>query len=160
MKEEKRKIRAYLITENEAKETELIDGYEELNATINSRCIDIQERYIGGIRYDFIIDDEGRLADKGQAAVSFLLRQGKEPRLIEDIRGAFIICKGPIDDDGQEHSLNEADITNIERHLHPREKLYSQQGLKNLKPFKKVLSYDLPKETIDYYKELLEEADQ
>ena len=90
------------------RDNELATYYKEIKCD----TIDIQERYINNVLYDFIIDDEYLLNGKSQQpknAVAFGTRNGE---LLEIIFGNYIIC-GIADDNGKETDLNDDDIENI-----------------------------------------------
>ena len=111
-------IRALLI--ERAKNKELIykeielkdkDHLKQFYYYLNCDCIDIQERYINGKIYDFIIDDEYML--NGKAEPNKLIAVGiRNGEILEVIYGSLIIC-GIANDKGEETSLNQEDIYKI-----------------------------------------------
>ena len=83
-------------------------GLAEWYKLIGCQIIDIQERYIDGAAYDFIIDEEAPLKDG--AKVSAIYKDG-QPCFI----GNLVICK--YDGEGGETGLDEEDINRIKKHV-------------------------------------------
>lgn len=91
-----------------SRENSLAELYEALKCD----TIDIQERYIKGRLYDFIIDDEYLLngkTDKPENCIALGTRNGET---LEAIYGALFIC-GQADNTGAERSLTDDDIGHI-----------------------------------------------
>lgn len=86
---------------------------------IKCDLIDIQERYINGILYDFIIDDEYMLnnkADNPKNISAVCIGDNNKP--IEIIFSNFIICRPPNNDSGEEENTTKADFENITKSIH------------------------------------------
>lgn len=88
-----------------------LEKYYEL---LKCDCIDIAERQIGGVYYDFIVDDEGLFKEKPIASV---FDTSKKPMLV----GNVLICLH--DGEGNEVGLEDKDIKLIEGSL-----LYCKNG--------------------------------
>ena len=83
-------------------------GLSEWYRLIKCDLIDIQEHYIDGHAYDFIIDDEALLKAGGK--VSALDKDGN-PCLV----GNIVICT--CDEEGNESGLSDEDIQRILKHV-------------------------------------------
>lgn len=88
---------------------------QELYKHLKCDTIDIQERYINGRVYDFIIDDEYMLNGKSKEPINCIALGNRKGQILEVIFGALIIC-GLADEDGAETSLTERDLENIIDH--------------------------------------------
>ena len=114
-------LRALLIKRNKSnnkliiEDTKFIDTLDNLYKLLECSTIDIQERCINGIFYDFIIDDEYLLNGKSENprnAVAIGTRKGE---ILEVIFHSVIICHS--NENGEETDLNEDDIKNISKAL-------------------------------------------
>lgn len=110
-------LRALLIKRNQEtkhliiEDTTFIDTLDNLYKLLECDTIDIQERYINGKLYDFIVDDEYLLngkSEKPSNAVAIGTRKGE---ILELVFYSMIICKS--NDKGEETSLNDEEIKDI-----------------------------------------------
>lgn len=87
---------------------------------IKCDLIDIQERYINGNLYDFIIDDEYMLNNKADNPKNIsAVCLGDNDKPIEIIFSNFIICRPPTENgNGEEENTTKADYLNIVNSLH------------------------------------------
>lgn len=110
MSERKEKnIKIFLITKNEAKAIEIENDLETFRRLLGCRCIDIQERFINGYIFDFVVDDEARLS-------SDYIISGWCNDADENIAGPLIIC-GCGATDGEEHGLDDEELKAIAENL-------------------------------------------
>lgn len=87
----------------------------ELYEALKCDTIDIQERYINGKIYDFIIDDEYLINGKAQEPRNAVAIGTHEGKIQEVIYGSLFICR-QADKNGAERSLNDEDIGDIIEH--------------------------------------------
>lgn len=96
---------------------------------LNCDLIDIQERKINNVYYDFIIDDEYLLKnnDKNNITASGLYNN----EIKELIRGNLIICG--LAKNGIETTLKESDITNIKNSILEIQNEQTKEIIKTIK---------------------------
>lgn len=98
-------IWAFVITKEEARPQYVKNEHRHFREIIGCDCVNIIERYIGGKRFDFVIDDESALIE-GNHITAFAYD------VDEEINGNLIIC-GSGAQDGEEHSLTAEDVKDI-----------------------------------------------
>lgn len=84
----------------------------EIYEALKCDTIDIQERYINGETYNFIIDDEYLLNGKSQEPKNAVAIGTHEGKIQEVIYGSLFICR-QADKDGAKRSLRNKDIGDI-----------------------------------------------
>lgn len=112
-------------------DTTFLDKIDVLYNLLECDTIDIQERYINNIAYDFIIDDEYLLNGKSQEPSNCVAIGTRNGEILEIIFGNFIICH--TDGNGNETDINDEDITNVKKSL--------QLASHNNKDFYTIINY-------------------
>lgn len=57
-------MRAYVVDGRKAEFAEVKDDVHEFYRLIGCDCIDIARRWVGGLEFDIVVDDEGLLKDR------------------------------------------------------------------------------------------------